>query len=357
MSARGAPPGICLLVSLALAATAGVPAPAAAAAPVPMPPQLPTPEEMARLQSQMESSLARVRAARRTLDGVVAEFERANDELGAIATRITVAEGQLEVLDAELRAAQAAINRRAATAYRAGRAELLGVLLGARSYREFLTAFGLVRSATMQDARTLDRIRELKAEAARLREELEARRAEQQRLIRALAAKQRRVEGSLRAVGREYEKVRAEVEKRRMGFAFPVRAPYSYGDSWGAPRMVGTEYYHRHEGTDIFALGGTPVVAVVDGVVEKVGTAVLGGIKLWLRSPGDDWTYFYAHLAGYAPGIRDGLRVRKGDVLGYVGNTGNARGTPPHLHFETHVPSGEPVNPHPILKRVDPLGR
>ncbi len=117
--------------------------------------------------------------------------------------------------------------------------------------------------------------------------------------------------------------------------------------------MEGTSYYHRHEGTDIFALSGTPVVAVVDGVVEKVGTAPLGGIKLWLRSPGDNWTYYYAHLSGYGPGIANGARVKKGDVLGFVGNTGNARGTPPHLHFETHVPSGAPINPYPILLRVD----
>lgn len=121
--------------------------------------------------------------------------------------------------------------------------------------------------------------------------------------------------------------------------------------------MEGTKYYHSHEGTDIFALNGTPILAVVDGVLENVGTATLGGIKLWLRSPGDNWTYYYAHLASYAPGVVNGLRVKKGQVIGYVGNTGNARGTPPHLHFETHVPSGPPTNPYPILRRVDPLAR
>ena len=93
--------------------------------------------------------------------------------------------------------------------------------------------------------------------------------------------------------------------------------------------------------------------AVVNGVIEQKGVNPLGGNKLWVRSPGDNWSYYYAHLAGYAPGIANGTRVKKGQVIGYVGNTGNARTTPPHLHFETHVPSGAAANPYPILKRVN----
>lgn len=337
---------------LAAAVLASAAAPAGAA---PMPPQVPTPDEVARLQAHLQSALLRVRSAQAALDRVVAEFEQAHDELAGVATRIVVAGGQLEALDAELRAARAVINHRAASVYRSERVGLVNVLLSARSYRDFVASVGLIRSVTEQDSKSLGRLRELKAEAARVREELEQRRADRQRAIRDLARRQRQVETSLHALGQEYQQVKAEVERRRAGFAFPVQAPYSYVDSWGAPRMVGTEYYHRHEGTDVFALRGTPVVAVVDGVVERVGTAVLGGIKLWLRSPDDGWTYFYAHLSGYAPGIQDGLRVRKGEVVGYVGDTGNARGTPPHLHFEAHVPAGRATNPYPILRRVDPL--
>jgi murein DD-endopeptidase MepM/ murein hydrolase activator NlpD len=322
-----------------------------------MPPQLPSAEEMARLTAQMATVLKQVKAAQRNLDAIVADFEAANDQLMGLAAEIVASESKLAALDAELRAAKAAINRRAASVYRSGRIELVTVLLSARTYRQFLSAFDLMKSVTNRDAKELGRIRALKDEAAKLREDLERRKAEQQALIADLAKRQKRMDASLAALGREYEKVRAEVEKRKSGFAFPVRAPYSYTDSYGAPRMEGTRYYHRHEGTDIFAIRGTAVLAVVDGVLEKVGSDTLGGIKLWLRSPGDNWTYYYAHLAGYAPGVANGRRVAKGEVLGFIGNTGNAIGTPSHLHFETHVPGGAPTNPHPILRRVDPLAK
>jgi murein DD-endopeptidase MepM/ murein hydrolase activator NlpD len=133
---------------------------------------------------------------------------------------------------------------------------------------------------------------------------------------------------------------------------FPVKGPHSYGDTWGAPRMVGTRWFHRHQGTDIFAPKGTPVVAVTDGKLERVGPNTLGGNRLWLRSS-DDSSYYYAHLDGYANRIRDGTEVRRDETLGYVGNTGNASRAPPHLHFEVHFPGGGPVNPFPILKKIE----
>ncbi|MGH9266912.1 MAG: peptidoglycan DD-metalloendopeptidase family protein, partial [Acidimicrobiales bacterium] len=335
-----------LRVLVAVALLAGTPAAAGAS---PMPPQLPSAEEMARLQGQLQAALKEVRGAQATLDALVEDFERARNHLEQIAGEIQVAEERIRILEAEVQAAQAAMNKRAGSVYRSERLALVNVLLAARTFREFVSAVGMMRSVAVRDARVLDRVRQFKAEAARMREELEGRRIQQQALIEELGQRQKKVEASLATLGRKYEKVKAEVQKRKAGFAFPVRAPYSYTDSWGAPRMVGTKYYHRHEGTDVFALRGTPLVAVVDGVVERVGVDVLGGIKLWLRSPGDEWTYFYAHLTGYARGIANGVHVRKGEVLGFVGNTGNARGTPPHLHFETHVPSGAPINSYPIL--------
>jgi murein DD-endopeptidase MepM/ murein hydrolase activator NlpD len=135
-------------------------------------------------------------------------------------------------------------------------------------------------------------------------------------------------------------------------FRFPVKPPYSYVDTFGAPRMEGTKYAHRHEGNDIFALEGTPLVACVTGTVFGVGVAPLGGNKLWLRGP-DGFTYYYAHLRGYAPAGRNGARVQAGTVLGYVGTTGNARGTPPHLHFEIHQPNGAAIDPYPTLRAAE----
>jgi murein DD-endopeptidase MepM/ murein hydrolase activator NlpD len=127
---------------------------------------------------------------------------------------------------------------------------------------------------------------------------------------------------------------------------FPVVGYVWYHDDYGAPRY--TPYFHLHEGVDLFAVAGTPVIATVDGVIEKIANGTIGGISIWLK--GDDGiTYYYGHLQGYAPGVVAGKRVRLGEVMGFVGDTGVAKGTYPHLHFEVHPGGGPPVSPKPVL--------
>jgi murein DD-endopeptidase MepM/ murein hydrolase activator NlpD len=133
------------------------------------------------------------------------------------------------------------------------------------------------------------------------------------------------------------------------GFVFPVAGEVEFIDSWGYPRMMGTASAHWHQGTDIFATQGTPLIASENGVLDRIGVGSLGGNKLWVK--GESGTeYYYAHLAAFAPGITNGQRVRAGELIGYVGDTGNARGTSPHLHFEIHPGGLGPVNPYPLLK-------
>ena len=113
-----------------------------------------------------------------------------------------------------------------------------------------------------------------------------------------------------------------------------------------------------HEAIDIMAPRGTPVVAVEDGVIAKVfNSQGGGGLTLYQFDPTSTYCYYYAHLDGYANGIREGTRVRRGQVIGYVGSTGNASPTAPHLHFaifrltpERQWWKGEPINPYPVLK-------
>lgn len=143
------------------------------------------------------------------------------------------------------------------------------------------------------------------------------------------------------------------------GFVFPVGAPYQFIDSFGFPRMMGTSYAHWHEGADIFAPMGTPLFAVEDGRIDNFGVGNLGGNKFWIV--GESGTeYYYAHLSAFADGIGEGVPVTAGQVVGYVGDTGNARGTPPHLHFEIHPDGGDAINPYSILAaaaRVEQHGR
>jgi len=127
---------------------------------------------------------------------------------------------------------------------------------------------------------------------------------------------------------------------------FPVLGYVWYQNDYGAPRYV--PYFHLHEGDDLFATAGTPVSACVDGVIAKLANGSIGGISFWLT--GDDGvTYYYGHLRGYAPGIVAGARVHVGDILGYVGDSGVAQGTSPHLHFEMHPGGGPPVSPKAVL--------
>jgi murein DD-endopeptidase MepM/ murein hydrolase activator NlpD len=119
-------------------------------------------------------------------------------------------------------------------------------------------------------------------------------------------------------------------------------------DSWNAPRPGG----RRHRGIDIFARRGTPVRSPVSGIVLGVGRNRLGGNVVTVLGPGRQVHYF-AHLDRFGP-VRAGRLIRQGEVVGYVGDTGNARGTPPHLHYGIYAAGGA-VNPHPLLTRRDRL--
>jgi len=118
--------------------------------------------------------------------------------------------------------------------------------------------------------------------------------------------------------------------------------------SFGEPRSG----HRKHAGIDIFAHRGTPVIAAAEGMVVRIGTTDrLGGNTVWVAGK-PSTLYYYAHLDHFAKGLRVGDHVERGDLVGYVGNTGNARTTPPHLHFGMYpaVRAFWPVDPAPLLK-------
>jgi murein DD-endopeptidase MepM/ murein hydrolase activator NlpD len=256
------------------------------------------------------------------------------------------------------------------------------LLLTSGSLTDAQEAAGLLGQIAQHDASTVATVRARRARLAELergqagaeasrRRELETTRARRAELD-ALVAEQRAALAGARArltrlVKEEKERKRrlAALEKARQAalssipvagataltgalppgdYVFPVAGAVTFTNDWLYPRAGG----RRHQGIDIFATRGTPVIAVADGSLYNVGYNGLGGWRLWVRDRSGN-TFYYAHLSAYAPGASEGASVTRGTVLGYVGDTGDARGTSPHLHFEIHPGGSGPVPPYPVV--------
>ena len=132
------------------------------------------------------------------------------------------------------------------------------------------------------------------------------------------------------------------------GFLFPVEGPTRFVDSFGDARLSGTAEQHWHEGCDVMAASGTPLIAVEDGVLTKYGGGdPLGGKSFVLTGTSGYW-YYYAHLSRFVPTLEQGDFVTAGEVVGYVGATGDA--VAPHVHFEIHDPGGQVLDSYGLLE-------
>lgn len=146
------------------------------------------------------------------------------------------------------------------------------------------------------------------------------------------------------------------VEVGPAGLAIPVQGIQAkqLTDTFTQARAGGARI---HDAIDIMAPEGTPVLAATNGTVEKLFFSEGGGgITAYVRSPDQRWTYYYAHLQGYAPGLAEGQQVKQGQFIGRVGHTGNASAEGPHLHFAINQMrpgekwwQGTPINPYPLL--------
>lgn len=330
-------------------------APAGAA---PSPPSAPAPGSVADLEQRLRDAQAASNAAVARFQQATARHEALIDQINAVEQRIAAARTRA----AELRAI---VTHRAVVAYTTR--ETGDVTSAVLSGDDLLT--GIRRSALLERAnakddaaiaqlRVLDQdlgiqkadLAQKREEAARLVAQLEAEKAvlasslaEAQRAYDELVARLAREAASRAAAERAAQLAAAAAARRTApvtgtpvgGFLCPVRG--SFTDDYGDPRSGG----RSHTGIDIFAPTGTPVVAVKSGslVLESGGA---GGNAAYLNA-GDGNTYYYAHFSSYAG---PGRQVAQGEVVGYVGQTGNA--STPHLHFEIRTPSG-PINPYPTL--------
>jgi murein DD-endopeptidase MepM/ murein hydrolase activator NlpD len=147
----------------------------------------------------------------------------------------------------------------------------------------------------------------------------------------------------------DLERLRQRVLAVPVVGGYPADVPNSFVEGRSGGR--------RHNAADILAPRGTLVLSADDGVIRRLSTNALGGITIYATDPDERFVYYYAHLDGYAPDLHVDQRVRRGDVLGYVGTTGNAPQNVPHLHFQImrlldrdRLWDGVPIDPKPFLQ-------
>ena len=300
------------------------------------------------LHISTDEAQARRDAVRAELDQVLAHIARLEADVAAFDQLSADLVVQQRIVARRAVAARKQMVERAVGAYVAGNAPEIEAAYGAtepNEVEERRTIVSTIMEADRDEAeRLLARRLDVTARLSRVLEQAEQTQAEL-RVVRTEVAPLR---VRLKAANVTLQVLEAGSQIVITGFVFPVADPHTFSSTFGAPRSGG----RTHEGADIFAPRWTPLVAAERGVIDNVGTGTLGGTKLWVI--GESGTqYYYAHLQAYADGVTDGTLVEAGDVIGYTGDTGNAVGTPTHLHFEIHPGGGDAIDPYPLLHAVD----
>jgi murein DD-endopeptidase MepM/ murein hydrolase activator NlpD len=289
------------------------------------------------------------------------QYDRSLRALENTSSRIKTTDRRIKAESARLAAAEVLLGERVAAMYRTDQeSDAMMFLLGSTTFDDFITRADLVEMIGDRDASLVSEVKETRANLERNKAGLVKDRSSQaaqlsnfrkqrdalQRQLGSVQAKYARLLGELSAVMAR-ERAAGSITwtpKGPNGMVFPVRGAHYYSNTWGAARSGGRR---RHKGTDVMSPRGTPVVAVASGVIRSKSGG-LGGITI--TQTGDNgWSYYYAHLNGLA--VRSG-RVRAGQLIGWVGSTGNARGGAPHLHFQMG-PSAHWVNPYPYLRQME----
>ena len=307
------------------------------------------------------------------------KVQQARAAADAVATRVTEAYGQAQALEDEISSVQERIadgkaraellreaaRRRALNAYTDAGDETAVVVLETDDPNDAARRAEYLERINARDNAAVDELGALNEDLEIQRVELGRAKEEHSTVLEQLETEQAQLDGLLQeAIAAETaleERLARESAARRAAELAAARGPRSGGgsgqvvgglvcpvpgsafsDSWGAPRSGG----RSHQGTDLMAGYGTPTYAVTSGSVS-VSSSGNGGNQLYLNGT-DGNTYFYAHLQSYAV---SGGSVSQGQLVAYVGDTGNATGVP-HLHFEIHLGGGSPINPYPTLASI-----
>lgn len=310
-------------------------------------------------QTEVQKLQAEIKALQEEAARAEAAYSDAYWRLDATRVEIAKVDAEAQAAQARLNEVTGRLNQRAAEMYKTGGTDYIGILLSSDDFDEMLLRFEYVQRVGEQDAGIIAEVEALQVTLADKHAQLATLEATQAQDAAALNDASAKVDAKLKAQQAEYTKLKKELdaaiarEKARTGtttakagpngMVFPVAGPCTYSDTWGAARSGG----RTHKGTDIMAPEGTPCVAVLSGTV-RISESSLGGKTIWLTAD-NGWAFYYAHLSGYK--VQTGQRVNAGQVIGYVGSTGNA-GTTNHLHFEIHPGGGAAVNPYPYLRQM-----
>jgi septal ring factor EnvC (AmiA/AmiB activator) len=307
------------------------------------------------------------RQVEQQLNSLQSELNRLTSELNQTQARLATIQANIAANEAELAAAEAELSRwqgilseRVVAMYKEGNTVALDVLLECDDFETFVNSYDWMSRIGNHDAEAILATQNLLADIQARRAQLESDKAAYQSYQSSLQSQKSSIQSKLNEQKAILAGIDAEVASMLSsryggggggggwnigpvnGLYFPVAGPHSYVNDWGAPRSVG----RTHKGCDVMANYGTPCVAITSGrVVQRSG----GNAGLYIFLYGDNGhLYYYMHLQGFAASGR----VSAGQVIGYVGDTGNARGCP-HLHFEFHPNGGGPVNPYPLLVAID----
>ncbi len=317
------------------------------------------------------------------LDEAVEKYELLHAEHEDLEYRISRMEKAVDLYQSQAATLSETAKSIVVDAYISGQNRMIGSAFSADTIQELVTSRALINRASEWELASIDNLDAVSRQAERSSAELDVRRADvaanqdaAAAVVEEIAALQAqaadilaKADANLRAAidtlnQEKREKALEDARVKRQlaqksssrpgaaggadpsltpGFICPVQGGASFIDSWGFPRSGG----RTHKGVDMFAPRWTPLVAVVDGKVT-FGSNSLGGLSTHIYAD-NGVVYYYAHLQGFPDDIRSGQRVSKGTVVGYLGNTGNARYTSPHLHFEIR-PDGVAVNPYPTVR-------
>lgn len=311
-------------------------------------------EKLSDLKARMDNIQAE-------LDASTAKVEAARAEEEELRTRIRSIENEMESINSKNEKLTDKAVERAVAIYKTGGTEMVEVLFGSEGFTEMTDRAQLLSDVSLQDADVFIRLDRAAKRLGALSVEMEARKKELAAVEKELKEESDRLLAQFDAVSDDYESLRAKLAvaqpaspsrpeaaapssfKASGGMFCPVGGPSSFVDSWGAPRSGG----RSHQGIDMMAAYGTPQVAIVSGTITYAGYSSLGGNVQYLS--GDDGNlYIYVHQRENT--VASG-RVSAGQVISYVGDTGNAAGMP-QLHFEFHPGGGAAVNPTPLISSL-----